>query len=369
MEKHRKKHHSPDVIDPIGIIRFIWKGRWQIIKVTLFFMILGLFIAFTIPEKYRADARLLPEFRDTQGGASQLLRQFSGLGGLSMPFSEGADAIRPDLYPDVLKSTPFYRDLMETNIKVKSKEGLISTDVLTYIEEYTSESFLGKLAKYTVRLPWTLRDLIRGEAGEETTSSQFEEIPKMNKIQYATYLTLRECIFTGINHRTGVISISAEFHDPWVAAQVAQFAVDYLTSYITDYRTEKAQKNFEFVKERHREMEKEFHQAQLALARFRDANRNIVSAAVQTEEQRLQDHYNLAFNVYNNLAQQLEQARIKVQEQTPVIKILEPVQVPLERSKPKRIRLIMMFTFIGGFAGLVYLFLHHEVIKLIEKIK
>ncbi|MFW5720911.1 MAG: GNVR domain-containing protein, partial [Bacteroidota bacterium] len=141
-----------------------------------------------------------------------------------------------------------------------------------------------------------------------------------------------------------------------VAAQIAQYAVEYLTDYITDYRIQKAQKDLEFVKERYEEKKIEFERAQLNLARFRDANRNIVSAAAQTEEQRLQDQYNLAFNVYNGLAQQLEQARIKVQEETPVIKVLEPVSVAVERSKPKRGLVLIISIFLGGFLGVSIVF-------------
>jgi uncharacterized protein involved in exopolysaccharide biosynthesis len=65
----------------------------------------------------------------------------------------------------------------------------------------------------------------------------------------------------------------------------------------------------------------------------------------------LQDRYNLAFNSYNSLSQQLEQALITVQEETPVITLLEPVQVPLERSRPKRLLVIAVAAIIGSIAG------------------
>jgi uncharacterized protein involved in exopolysaccharide biosynthesis len=341
---------ASDEIDLIELIRHIWNGRWLIVKVTLAFMVLGLVIAFTSTEQFKAEARLLPEIRDTRGGASALLRQFGGLGGLgnlSMAGAEGMDAIRPDLYPDVLKSTPFFIGLMEHTINVNIDGRMEEITVFRYVDEQMTSTFWDGVIKYTIKLPWTVMGLIRGTEEEDITADLDTHIPQMSKAQYEAIKTLRDLIKAGIDQKSGIITVSAEFPDRRVAAQIAQYAVGYLTEYITEYRIQKAQKDLVFVEHRHNEKKQDFHNAQLTLARFRDANRNIISAAAQTEEQRLQDQYNLAFNVYNGLAQQLEQSRIKVQEETPVITILEPVGVPVERSKPRRGMVITVFTMLG----------------------
>ncbi len=351
------KQSTTDEIDLIEIIRHIWNGRFLIVKVTLAFMVLGLIIAFTSTEQFKSEARLLPEIKDTRGGASALLRQFGGLGGLNLPGQEGADAIRPELYPDVLKSTPFFVHLMEQPVTLQQGSERTEITVFNYLDEHMGGGFLSFVEKYTIGLPGTIMKAIRGSQTEESTPPVLAgEIPHMTQAQFEATKTLRDRISAGIDQRSGVISISAEFPDRRVAAQIAQYSVEYLTDYITEYRIQKAQKDLEFIKERHNERKQEFHQAQINLAHFRDANRNIVSAAVQTEEQRLQDQYNLAFNVYNGLAQQLEQARIKVQEETPVIKVLEPVSVPVERSKPRRGMVMVVTVFLGVIVGLGWVF-------------
>jgi uncharacterized protein involved in exopolysaccharide biosynthesis len=352
---------SSDEIDLIEVIRYIWDGRWLIVKVTVIFVVLGLVIAFTSQEQFKAEARLLPEVRDTQaGGASALLRQFGGLGGFSLPGGAGADAIRPDLYPDVLKSTPFFVDLMRQTIKVRNDGNVEEIDVLTYLTELSGGfSVTGVIKKYTIGLPGTIIGWFRSDGKEDQSSSEspiFTDIRHLNRNEFEAVKDLRDRINANIDQRSGVISISVEFPDPLVSAQIADYAVKYLTDYITEYRVEKAQKDLTFIQGRYTEKEGEFHQAQLILAQFRDANRNIVTAGAQTEEQRLQDQYNLAFNVFNSLAQQLEQARIKVQEETPVIKVLEPVQVPIERYKPRRAIIILLSIFLGWFIGVTMLF-------------
>ena len=351
---HSKDTANNDEIDLIEVIRHIWNGRWLIAKVTLAFMVLGLVIAFTTTQQFRSEARLLPEIKDTRGGASALLRQFGGLGGLNLPMGENADAIRPDLYPDVLKSTPFFLYLMEQPVYYTHKGETREITVFTYVDDHmTGAGFVNTLKKYTIGLPRTLMNAVRSAPAEPSSPATLPgQIPQMTQAQFEVVTTLHERIKAGIDQRSGVISVSAEFPDRHVAAQIARYAVEYLTDYITEYRTQKAIKDLEFVEHRHEEKKQEFHQAQLALARFRDTNRNIISAAAQTEEQRLQDQYNLAFNVYNGLAQQLEQARIKVQEETPVIKVLEPVSVPVQRSKPKRGMVMVVMTIVGGIFGI-----------------
>ncbi len=159
-----------------------------------------------------------------------------------------------------------------------------------------------------------------------------------------------------MDDKSGVITISAEFPDPVLAAQLTEKTVHYLTSYITEYRIEKVRQNLDFIQEQHAKSKKEFINAQESLANFRDRNKNIVSARIQSEEDRLHAQYNLTFNVYNSLSQQLEQAKIKVQEETPVFKVLNPVQVPVEKSKPKRLFIIILWFLLGFVFTILFLF-------------
>lgn len=352
------QNNPSDDIDLIEVIRNIWANRRFVFKVTGVFIVFGLILALTLKNQYKSEVRLLPEDRDSFGGVSQLLQQFGGLGGLSLPMGENSDAIRPQLYPDVLKSTPFFKYLMEKNIEKETKQGIKELSVYTYMKEYVSSSFLETFIKYTIRLPWTLLDWLkeRSSEGGAEKSIYNEKIQHMTMDQYEVYKALRKRVNASINLRSNVISLSSEFPDPYVAAQIAEYAVEYLTTYITLYRIEKAQLDLEFIQKRHVEKEKEFRQAQNSLARFRDNNVNIISAAAQSEEQRLEDQYNLAFNIFNNLSQQLERALIKVQEETPVIQKLEPAQVPLEKSKPKRSLILIISGFFGGVIGITLIF-------------
>lgn len=343
----------------LKLLGLVWKeGRLLFLTFTVF-IIVGLLVALLSTEMYQVESRVLPEASDGRGASSTLLNQL----GVGMPFRvhEGRDAISPSLYPDVLNSSPFFIELLEQRIKFEVDGNVVETDMFNYVNEYMQGNVvIGVLKKYTYRLPWTIISLLRSSNAEINSDAGLNiDIQFISRQQYLAVKKLRGCISADISQRTGIITVYSEFPDPLVAAQVASFAVDYLGDYITDYRIKKALRDFEFIKDRHKENESEFYKAQINLANFRDANRNVVSAAARTEEQRLQDHYNLAFDIYKNLSQQLEQARIKIQEETPVIKILEPVQIPFERSSPRRGLIVIISIFLGLFAGLILIFLKH----------
>jgi uncharacterized protein involved in exopolysaccharide biosynthesis len=87
----------------------------------------------------------------------------------------------------------------------------------------------------------------------------------------------------------------------------------------------------------------------------------------RTEEEKLQSEYNIAYNVYNELAKQREQARIQVKEDTPVLSVIKPVVVPVEKSKPKRIMILAIWIFLGGVAGVGIVFGKQYLVVIREK--
>ncbi|MDP4189101.1 MAG: GNVR domain-containing protein, partial [Bacteroidota bacterium] len=127
--------------------------------------------------------------------------------------------------------------------------------------------------------------------------------------------------------------------------------VNDLTQYLVSYRVQKAQADYDFIKARQEEAERKYLSLQNRSAGFQDANRDVISAAVLSTGTKITNEYNLAFNLYNTLSQQLEQARLKVQQETPVFKVLNPAEVPLKKSKPKRSLILAAMIFLGLFVG------------------
>ena len=63
----------------------------------------------------------------------------------------------------------------------------------------------------------------------------------------------------------------------------------------------------------------------------------------------MKNEMTLTFNVYNTLAQKLEQDKLRVQEETPVYTVIEPATVPLKASSPKKALILVGFVFLALF--------------------
>ena len=73
-------------------------------------------------------------------------------------------------------------------------------------------------------------------------------------------------------------------------------------------------------------------------------------------------------SVFQELAGQVEQAKIQVNKDTPIFTIIEPVSVPLERTKPKRILIVVIWTFLGGVLAVGWALLKSPAKEIIKEI-
>jgi RNA-splicing ligase RtcB len=135
--------------------------------------------------------------------------------------------------------------------------------------------------------------------------------------------------------------------DPVISATLTDTVMNRLQEYITDYRTMKARHDLAYIQKLYDESREDYYKAQQRYARYIDSNQNIILSSYRTESERLQNEMNLAYSVYNQTAQQLQVAKAKVMEITPVYTVVQPATVPLHPSKPKKSMLLIGFVFLG----------------------
>jgi uncharacterized protein involved in exopolysaccharide biosynthesis len=335
----------------------IWSGRKTILKVIIIFLVIGLLYAFGSKKEYKASCKLMPEVQENLRPNLGGLGNLAGLAGLNIDLGNTSSALLPDHYPLITRSLPFQQKILNEKIEIQKLDTVVS--LYNYLYELDKSSVFEILYDYTVGLPFKIRSLIMSHdinlnekyhsKGRNIISLSYEE----NKI----IEEIRDRIKADTEPLSGIISITVEMPDPLAAAEVADNSIRLLTEYVTQYKISKAKENLKFIQERYDEVKINFEETQRKLAIFNDRNRNVSTALAQTELQKLQNEYDLAFDLYKNFATNLEQAKIKVKEETPVFTILEPVQVPIKKSKPKRILIITISFFLGAFFGVLYLFL------------
>ncbi len=354
MTEENKQQTRDDEIDHLEVALKIWAERRFILKVVLIFFVIGLVIAFGSKKEYKSEVTMIAE--DNSGGSrmSGLMAQFGGLAGLNLGNMESGDVISPELYPSIVQSTAFMLKVLEHKVFFEVHDS--TYNLYYYFTEVDKPSFVGNLKGYTIGLPGKIIGLFRRneEATVLTTKNAYtkEGLIKITKKQAEVIDNLKNRISVSLDEKTGIISIGVELPDAYAAADLVNLIVQDLTAYLIDYRTQKALTDLQFIEQQYAQAEEKFEKAQEVLARFRDQNINVISARANTKEERLQAEYNLAFNVYNGLAQQLEQAKIEVQEKTPVFKVVNEAKVALERSKPKRSLVLVVMLFTGGVLGI-----------------
>jgi uncharacterized protein involved in exopolysaccharide biosynthesis len=344
-EEWEEEYDGANEIDVIELVSHIWDSRSSIYRVVTLGIFLGLLVAFLSPVEYESNAILLPEVKSSEGGASQLLEQYGGLLGMSGSADLGSSAIiPPQLFPQIVSSLPFQLKLLNQRIEFQKVD--TTTTVYEFFTELHRPSFITSLKKYTIGLPNIVVNLFRKETSIKTMlprGFETDSILVLSKGQFGIINDMRKRVSINLDEEAGVIYLNVTMPDPYAAAQVANVSIDLIREYVTNYKTRKSEEDLKYAIKQMQTANEKFILAQNKLAEFRDSNINLSSARAETQLERLQSEYDLTFNVYNSLAQQVEQAKLKVQEQTPVLSVLQPAHIPIEKSQPKRTRILFIF--------------------------
>ncbi|AUD05054.1 GNVR domain-containing protein [Spirosoma pollinicola] len=329
------------------IVQFLKESRRRILIAAIAGLVVGALYAFAKPNMYTAQVTVMPEIQSKAAGLGGL-GSLAGLAGIDISGAAGGgvDAIRPDIYPDVLKSIPFVLHLL--NQPVYSEKLKATMTFKEYRERIGKEGFMSWITGGS-------SDSKKDPENGKLDPKNFSQAIQLTKEQEELVKVIQANVTATYDKKTGILTLTATEQDPVVAATVVRLSLEYLTNYITTYRTEKAHKQVDFLTQRVSEAKGRYQSAEYAVSAYRDRNRNLFLQTAKIDEQRLQADYLLEQSVFNELSKQLEQAKIKVQEETPVFKILEPATVPLRKSGPKRTFIMIGFAVAGAFISLLIL--------------
>ena len=337
-------------IDLMEYARKLWAARKLLLKVAGIAVIVGVVIALTTPKQYTATATLAPESSKAGGGGLSGIASMLGVGGLSMVGD--ADALNVQLYPDIVASTPFILDLMDTPVKTIDEEQP-NTTLVGYLKEYTSSSLMSTVMSLPFKAIGGIMSLFKSE--EEKDGKEVINPFHLTNEQAKTVQGLKKMIIANVDKKTGVTTVSVTMQDPLVAAILTDTVVVKLKEHIIKYRVSKAEDDYKYWEELYQQRQKEYYEAQEKYAKYADANNNVILQSVRIEQERLQNDMNLAFQMYSNVASQLQISKAKLQEEKPAFAILEPASVPLLASGTSRSMTVIgtIFLFVAAAAAWV----------------
>jgi uncharacterized protein involved in exopolysaccharide biosynthesis len=334
-----------DEIDILELLRKLWDARKKILKWCGIAAVAGLVIGFSIPKEYTVSSKLAPE--TVSKSATGSLSSLASLAGISLATMSTSDAVYPDLYPDIVSSTPFVVELFPVQVEFESKNEQMTTDYYTYLKDYTRTPWWNKVIAAPFKaLGWFI-GLFRESEEEEEEGFASLNPAELSKEQDEVAKDIRENISLSVDKKTSVISLSVTAQDPHVAARITEEVIARLKTYVTNYRTEKSRTDLAYYENLYTEAKNSYFTAQQRYANYVDRNQGVILQRVKTEQERLQNEMNLAYQLYNSCAQQLQAARAKVQMETPVFTVINPPQVPLKRSAPSKVTILVAFVFLA----------------------
>lgn len=331
-------------IDLLELAKKVWDARMLILKACGIGAVVGLVIAFSIPKEYTSEILIAPESTGSSRSSSSV-GALAAMAGVNLGASSGRDAIYPDLYPDIVNSTPFLIGLFD--MEVRMQKDTTAMTLATYLKEHQKRPWWKAVTGAPFKLlGWTM-SLFKDKPqdnGEAKAIDPFQLTPEQAGIAGA----IGSRIMITVEKKTSVTTLAVTMQDPLVAATVADSVRASLQDYVTEYRTSKAQATLEYTEKLTREAKEEYYEAQAKYARYADSNVGLTMLSSRAELEKLQNEMNLAYTAYNQMSQQLRLAKAKVEEITPVYTIIQPASVPLRPSKPGKMMLLVGCVFLAG---------------------
>ena len=339
----RNNHVDEEIeIDLMDLLRKVIGVRKKIYKAAGIGLIIGVIVAISIPKQYTVEVTLSPEMGNNKGGGlSGLAASFLG-SGVSM--GDGTDALNASLSADIVSSTPFLLELSNMKVPVSGSEEI---SLSSYLDEESSPWW-----SYVIGFPGMVIGGVKSLFIEDEDESIFSDKASQGTIELSKkesqkIESLKKKIVASVDKKTSMTSVTATFQDSKVAAVVADSVVKKLQEYIIDYRTSKSKEDCLYLEKLFKERQQEYYEAQRKYADYMDSHDNIILQSVRTEQERLQNDMSLAYQVYSQVAGQLQVARAKVQEEKPVFAVVEPAVVPLYPSGTSRKVYVLVFVFLS----------------------
>lgn len=345
-----------DEVNLIELTKTLWRGRSTLILFLAIGLLLGVIIAILTPNEFTAKTIMVPQMSSSSSGSAGL-GGLAALAGIDLSMAKSSE-LSPIVYPQIVNSLPFKLELMNAPIHFKKIDHPVS--LYEYYTDYKKPSLLFILKKYTIGLPGVILGALRKEPASLKPTNDSANLPlSLTKKQYLVKKILDRIVNLEVDKKEGVITLTAIMSEPLAAAELAQKAQEILQKDITKFKIEKTQADLEFIQGRYNVVKAEFESVQVTLASMNDRNRDLTSGLSQVQTDRIQSKYTIAYSVFQDLSKQLEQAKIQVKKDTPVFTIVEPVSIPTIRSKPSRVMIMFVWIFIGGIAGIGFIFGKH----------
>ena len=361
MNEIQNQHTSEDEIDLIELLKKVYLEKKFILKISILATLFGIVYALFQPNEFTSSTTFIPQLSSGVKAGGSSLSGLASLAGINIGSMESSSEFPPTLYPQVVNGIPFQLDLLSSQIKVGNE----TSNVKNYFLEKSSFNIFSTIKKYTIGLP----SLILSSFKDQQESSVEFDIYSVTQDDKQLFEMLDKSLSLSINEKEGFITISFTDNNKNIAAQITQIAQTLLQKKIIEFKNNSSKEMLDFALKQYSEKKESYEKLQDERAIFVDKNINISSSLFQNKLSRLESEVNISESIVQQLASQVEQAKLQVNKDTPVFTTIKPVTVPFERSAPKRSQIVIVFGFLGFVLSCGYVLIKEPASAILKSIK
>ena len=337
MEETRKKVINVNIAE---VARLLLADKRKMSLYVGIATVLGIIIAFTTPKTFKSTVMLAPE--ESGAGFSGSISSLASMVGMNMKIGQTGDALYPEIYPDLVSSTDFIVGLFP--ITVSTKDGEVKCDYYTYLVKHNKTA----LIDYPMMgLAWLAKKFTPKEDKRGGGDGKAPNPFWLSKDESGVAKGISHNIDCMVDKKTNVITINVTDQDPLVAALMADSVKSHLQVAITNYKTKKARIDLAYMQKLFDEARAQYDKARQVYAAYSDANQDVNLQSFKLKQEDLENDMQLKYNIYQQVVEQLQLAKAKVQERTPAFTVIQSASVPLRKSSRSRLATVALWAFLG----------------------
>lgn len=318
------------------LLQKVFSYKRLLIRNTVAGLLFGVVVALGVCKTWTSTIVLAPEIsgESALGGS---VSNLASLAGINLASMSSTDAIYPELYPQIIESTPFVVDLF--GVEVETIDGEVKTDLFDYLMTKQKMSWWNLPKHYLTK---TVNGIMSRFVKSNFKNDDGSVDPfYLTKEQFIVAEEIRSNIVSStVNKKDQIITLRVTAQDPLVAAMLVDTVRVRLQDVIIDYRTKKSRHDMEYAEKLMIEARQEYMKAQHAYAEFADAHQNTLLTSVSVKQDDLENQMGLAYNVYSQMVQQYNVAKAKLQERTPSFIVIQPSEITIRPSSVSKIAVV-----------------------------
>lgn len=308
------------------------------------FMVLGLVLSLSLRNEYRVSSTFIPQLQNAENSSSGV-GALASLAGIQIGGNSNSE-IPADLYPKIVNSKRFALSAIERKIYVSEIDD--SVTFKTYYHEFYEPDFYEILNQSLSRFLSSIKGIFLSKEISIQENSRFKPFQLDDPTnEVITFFTGK--ININVSAKDKVIDLSFDFYQPQIALQMHLITDEILKESLVEYKTRSARDQLRYTERVKDEKLEELKISQEELSQYRDSNLSLSTSMSQSRLKILESNFAVKQNVYSEILNKYEEARLLVNSKKPIFTILESPYLPNDRYSPARSIIILVF----GISGLI----------------